>query len=87
MLFRSYISPVFPCLVISAPEDGDSIFLRNIGIVLQNPHGTKTRDFNNNLLSRIVEVKMWKTIILPVVLYGRETWPLTLREEHRLEGV
>jgi hypothetical protein len=27
---------------------------------------------------------MYKTIILPVVLYGRETCPLTLREEHRL---
>jgi hypothetical protein len=25
-----------------------------------------------------------KTIILPVVLYGYETWSLTLREEHRL---
>ena len=24
------------------------------------------------------------TIILPVVLYGCETWSLTLREEHRL---
>jgi hypothetical protein len=28
--------------------------------------------------------KVYKTIILPVVLYGRETWSLTLREEHRL---
>jgi hypothetical protein len=27
---------------------------------------------------------MYKTIILPVVLYGCETWPLTPREEHRL---
>jgi hypothetical protein len=27
---------------------------------------------------------MYKTIILPVVLYGCETWPLTLREERRL---
>jgi hypothetical protein len=27
---------------------------------------------------------MSKTIILPVVLYGCETWSLTLREEHRL---
>jgi hypothetical protein len=27
---------------------------------------------------------MYKTIILPVVLYGCETWFLTLREEHRL---
>jgi hypothetical protein len=26
----------------------------------------------------------FKTIILPVVLYGCETWSLTLREEHRL---
>jgi hypothetical protein len=27
---------------------------------------------------------MYRTIILPVVLYGCETWSLTLREEHRL---
>jgi hypothetical protein len=27
---------------------------------------------------------MYKTIILPVVLYGHETWSLTLRKEHRL---
>jgi hypothetical protein len=27
---------------------------------------------------------MYKTIILPVILYGCETWSLTLREEHRL---
>jgi hypothetical protein len=27
---------------------------------------------------------MYKSIILPVVLYGCETWSLTLREEHRL---
>jgi hypothetical protein len=29
-------------------------------------------------------VRIYKTIILPVVLYGFETWSLTLREEHRL---
>jgi hypothetical protein len=27
---------------------------------------------------------LYKTIILPVVLHGCETWSLTLREEHRL---
>jgi hypothetical protein len=27
---------------------------------------------------------MYKTVILPVVLYGCKTWSLTLREEHRL---
>ena len=31
-----------------------------------------------------MKVKTYKTIILPVVLYGRETWSLTLREAHRL---
>jgi hypothetical protein len=35
-------------------------------------------------LSRNVKVKIYRTIILPVVLYGCETWSLTLREEHRL---
>jgi hypothetical protein len=31
-----------------------------------------------------VKIKIYKTIILHVVLYGCETWSLTLREEHRL---
>jgi hypothetical protein len=31
-----------------------------------------------------VKIKIYKTIILPVVLYGCETWSLTLREDHRL---
>jgi hypothetical protein len=31
-----------------------------------------------------LKIKTYKTIILPVVLYGCETWSLTLREEHRL---
>jgi hypothetical protein len=38
------------------------------------------------LLSRNVKVKIYKAISLPVVLYGCETWSLTLREEHRLKG-
>jgi hypothetical protein len=36
------------------------------------------------LLSRNVKVKIYKTIILPAVLCGCETWSLTLREDHRL---
>jgi hypothetical protein len=39
---------------------------------------------SSRLLSRNVKVKMYRTIIVPVVLYGCETWSLTLREEHRL---
>ena len=30
-----------------------------------------------------MKIKIYKTI-LPVVLYGREAWPLPLREEYRL---
>jgi inactivated superfamily I helicase len=29
-------------------------------------------------------IKIYGAIILPVVLYGYDTWPLILREEHRL---
>jgi hypothetical protein len=39
---------------------------------------------SSRLLSRNVKVKIYKTIILPVVLFGCETWSLTLREENRL---
>jgi hypothetical protein len=39
---------------------------------------------SSRLLSRNVKVKIYKTIILPVVLYGFETWSLTLREENKL---
>jgi hypothetical protein len=38
----------------------------------------------SRLLSKIVKIRIHKTIILPVVLYGCETWSLTLRKEHRL---
>jgi hypothetical protein len=31
-----------------------------------------------------LKIKIYKTVILPVVLYECETWSLTLREEHRL---
>jgi hypothetical protein len=31
-----------------------------------------------------IYIRSVRTIILPVVLYGCETWSLTLREEHRL---
>jgi hypothetical protein len=36
------------------------------------------------LLSKNVKVTIYKTIILPVVLYWCETWSLTIREEHKL---
>jgi hypothetical protein len=37
-----------------------------------------------SLLSKNVKIKIYKTIFLTAVLYGCETWPLTLREEYRM---
>jgi hypothetical protein len=36
------------------------------------------------LLSKNTKIRVYRTVILPVVLYGCETWSLTLREEQRL---
>jgi hypothetical protein len=35
-------------------------------------------------ISKNLKIKIYKTVISPVVLYGCETWSLTLRKEHRL---
>jgi hypothetical protein len=39
---------------------------------------------SSRLLSKNLKIKIYRTIILPVVSYGCETWSLTLREERRL---
>jgi len=39
---------------------------------------------SSSLPSKNLEIKIYKTIILPLVLYGCETWSLNLREERRL---
>ena len=39
---------------------------------------------SSSLLSKTLKIKIYRTIILPVVLYGCETWSLTLIEERRL---
>ncbi|KAJ4426460.1 hypothetical protein ANN_27274 [Periplaneta americana] len=39
---------------------------------------------SSSLLSKCLKVRIYKTVILPVVLYGCETWTLTLREEQSL---
>jgi hypothetical protein len=41
----------------------------------------------SSLLSKNTKIKIYRTIILPTVLYGCETWSLILREEHRLRVV
>jgi len=44
---------------------------------VQNP-------LSSSLLSKNLKSKIYRTIILPFVVYGCETWSLTLREERRL---
>jgi hypothetical protein len=39
---------------------------------------------SSSLLPKNIKIKIYRTIILPVVLYGCETWSLTLKEESRL---
>jgi len=39
---------------------------------------------SSRLLSKNLKIKIYRTIIAPVVLYGCETWSLTLRDEMKL---
>jgi hypothetical protein len=39
---------------------------------------------SSGLLSKNIKIKTYRNIILPVVLYGCETWSLTWKEERRL---
>jgi hypothetical protein len=39
---------------------------------------------SSHLISKNLKIKIYKTVTLPVVLYGCKTWSLTLGEEHRL---
>ena len=38
----------------------------------------------SHLLSKNIKMRVYRNIIFPIVLYGYETWSLTLREERRL---
>jgi hypothetical protein len=42
---------------------------------------------SSNLLSQNVKIKIHRTVMLSVVLYGCEVWSLTFREEHRLRNI
>jgi len=39
---------------------------------------------SSTLLSKNLKIKIYRTIFLPVVLHGCETWALTVREERKL---
>jgi hypothetical protein len=42
---------------------------------------------SSSLLPNNIKIKIYRTIIFPVVLYGCETWPLTLKEERGLRRI
>jgi hypothetical protein len=39
---------------------------------------------SSSLLSKNIEIKLYRILLFSVILYGCETWSLTLREKHRL---
>ena len=39
---------------------------------------------SSSLLFKYIQIKIYRTTILPVVIYGCETWSFILRDEHRL---
>ena len=39
---------------------------------------------SSGLLLKNIKIEIYRTVVLPVVLYGCDTWSLTLREERRL---
>ena len=39
---------------------------------------------SSNFISKNIKILMYRTVILTLILYGCETWLLTLREERRL---
>jgi hypothetical protein len=47
-------------------------------------HHSTQNLWSSHLISQNLKIKIYKTVILPVVLYGYKTWSFTLREEHRL---
>ena len=46
---------------------------------------TKLKILSSSLLYENLKIKIYRIIILPVVLYGSKTWSLTLCDERRLK--
>jgi hypothetical protein len=44
----------------------------------------RCRILSSSFQSKNIKIKIYRTLVLPSVLYGCKTWSLTLREEHRL---
>jgi len=63
----------------------DMFYIFAVTVKLFYSVGNKNCNFDKKcLLSKNLKIKIYRTIILPVVLYGYGTWSLTLREERKL---
>ena len=75
----------WPCLVL-APQltSARSLFIHFIDSPMNACYHSVQNLQSYTLLSKYTKIKIYRTVILLVVLYGCETWSLTLREERRL---
>jgi len=60
------------------------VFMNNSKVLIKLLNTKLENLMSSSLLSKNLKIKVYRTIILPVILYGCETWSLTLREERRL---
>jgi hypothetical protein len=69
------------CLYVDCFLTSACISIAVSGIAIGSPSGTPE---DSVMYLFTFQVRIYKTIILPVVPYGCETWSLTLRDERRL---
>jgi hypothetical protein len=74
-------------------QKNDGIVLYNstiasFNVPFTNPVTLSSHKLENiwcsRLLPKNIKIRLYKTIILPVVLYGCETWSLTVKDERKL---
>ena len=68
--------------------------LTNKNFIQEDNHSTKQSGnacyhsvknlLSSSLLPRLIKIKIQRTLIPSIILYGYENWPLTLKEEHML---
>ena len=88
---------MFYCFLLLVAIVLNTIFFNVIGFRVNIQEEIKSRLKSGNacyhsvqnllsysLLSKNIKIKMYRTVVLPFVLYGCGTWSLTLREERRL---
>jgi hypothetical protein len=55
--------------------------LNNLGCKRAASNKEERNLLSSSLLSKYLKIKIYRSVIVPVVLYGCETWSLTLRKE------